>query len=92
MIWQSDILIRVLHSVIVVPLTTNLDRSRLAGTARVAAQGDGPPSESVALAFQMRAIPKDALDRRIRRLTDNEEAELDLATDEALGRTRPQHR
>ena len=32
-IWQSDALNRVLQSVLVVPLTTNLDRARLAGTA-----------------------------------------------------------
>jgi PemK-like, MazF-like toxin of type II toxin-antitoxin system/Domain of unknown function (DUF4279) len=31
--WQSDTLNRVLQSVLVVPLTTNLDRARLAGTA-----------------------------------------------------------
>jgi hypothetical protein len=44
----------------------------------------------VALAFQMRAIPKDALDTRIRALTRQEVAELELATDEALGRIEPE--
>ena len=88
-IWQSDALNRVLHSVLVVPLTTNLDRARLAGTAIISASPDGPPTDSVALAFQMRAIPKAALDTRIRALTDTEIAELELATDEALGRVEP---
>jgi hypothetical protein len=37
----------------------------------------------------MRAIPKAALDTRIRALTDTEIAELELATDEALGRVEP---
>jgi hypothetical protein len=37
----------------------------------------------------MRAIPKAALDSRIRILTDSELAELELATDEALGRVEP---
>jgi hypothetical protein len=37
----------------------------------------------------MRAIPKAALDARIRALTDTEIAELELATDEALGRVDP---
>jgi hypothetical protein len=37
----------------------------------------------------MRAIPKTALDGRIRALTDTELAELELATDEALGRVEP---
>ena len=88
-IWQSDALNGVLQSVLVVPLTTNLDRARLAGTAIISATPDGPPADSVALAFQMRAIPKTALDGRIRALTDTELAELELATDEALGRVEP---
>jgi mRNA interferase MazF len=88
-IWQSDALNGVLQSVLVVPLTTNLDRARLAGTAIISATPDGPPTDSVALAFQMRAIPKTALDTRIRALTDTELAELELATDEALGRVEP---
>lgn len=36
-IWQSDTLTRALQSVLVVPLTTNLDRARLAGTAMIEA-------------------------------------------------------
>jgi mRNA-degrading endonuclease toxin of MazEF toxin-antitoxin module len=82
-------LLRVLQSVLVVPLTTNLDRARLAGTAMISAKVDGPPADSVALAFQLRAIPKSALESRIRALTDDEIAELELATDEALGRVEP---
>lgn len=88
-VWQSDALSSVLQSVLVVPLTTNLDRARLAGTAIISASADGPPADSVALAFQMRAIPKIALDSRIRLLTETERAELELATDEALGRVEP---
>jgi len=34
----------------------------------------------------MRAVPKAALDTRVRVLTETELAELELATDEALGR------
>jgi mRNA-degrading endonuclease toxin of MazEF toxin-antitoxin module len=74
---------------LVVPLTTNLERARLAGTAVISASPDGPLADSVALAFQMRAIPRTALDARIRALTDSELAELELATDEALGRVEP---
>ncbi|MET0792775.1 MAG: type II toxin-antitoxin system PemK/MazF family toxin, partial [Polyangiaceae bacterium] len=55
-VWQSDALNRVLQPVLVVPLTTNLDRARLAGTAIIAATPDGLPPNSVALAFQLRAI------------------------------------
>jgi mRNA interferase MazF len=89
-VWQSDALNRVLQSVLVVPLTTNLDRAHLAGTAIIIATEDGPNQDSVALAFQMRAIPKGVLESRIRLLSPEELAELELATDEALGRVDPE--
>ena len=88
-VWQSDTLTRLLQSVLVVPLTTNLDRAKLAGTALIAASDGGLSSDSVALAFQMRAVPKRSLKTLIRALTNEELAELDLATDEALGRIEP---
>ena len=88
-IWQSDALTRVLASVLVVPLTTNMERANLAGTAVVNASDGGLPDDSVALAFQMRAIPKSALSARVRPLTESEVSELELATDEALGRVEP---
>ena len=90
MIWQSDSLTRALQSVLVVPLTTNLDRANLSGTARIAPSSTGgPPEDSLALAFQMPAIPKSALQTKIRDLDDSEMEELELATDEALGRVEP---
>lgn len=89
-IWQSDTLTRLLQSVLVIPLTTNMDRANLAGTAVIGASSAGPPEDSVALAFQMRAIPKSALQVKIRDLTEGELSELELATDEALGRVEPQ--
>jgi mRNA interferase MazF len=85
-VWQSNALNRVLQSVLVVPLTTNLDRAHLAGTAVIEASEGGLSETSVALAFQMRAIPRSRLLQRIRMLTDQEAAELEQATDEALGR------
>ncbi|MGD0950211.1 MAG: type II toxin-antitoxin system PemK/MazF family toxin [Candidatus Binatia bacterium] len=88
-VWQSDTLTRLLQSVLVVPLTTNLDRAQLAGTAVIESTPDGPPQTSVALAFQMRAVPKGCLTDHIRSLTEPEIAELELATDEALGRVEP---
>ena len=89
-VWQSDTLTRLLQSVLVVPLTTNLDRARLAGTALISASDGALPADSVALAFQMRAIPKACLKTRIRALSVEELAELDLATDEAVGRVEPE--
>ena len=88
-IWQSDTLTEILQSVLVVPLTTNLERANLAGTALVAASPDGPPEDSVALTFQLRAVPKSTLEGKIRNLTEDELAELELATDEAIGRVEP---
>jgi mRNA interferase MazF len=89
-IWQSDTLTRVLQSVLVVPLTTNLDRAHLAGTALIESIEAGPPEPSVALAFQMRTVPKTRVTERIRSLTAAEMGELELATDEALGRVEPE--
>jgi mRNA-degrading endonuclease toxin of MazEF toxin-antitoxin module len=69
-----------------------MDRANLAGTAVIAASPAGLPEDSVALAFQMRAIPKAAFQVKIRDLTDlteGELAELELATDEAFGRVEP---
>ncbi|MSP60800.1 MAG: type II toxin-antitoxin system PemK/MazF family toxin [Myxococcales bacterium] len=89
-VWQSDALTSALQSVLVIPLTTNLERAHLAGTAMLDATEDGLPEPSVALAFQMRAIPKSSLRDRIGVLSEAEFAELELATDEALGRIEPQ--
>jgi mRNA interferase MazF len=89
-VWQSDRLTRLLQSVLVVLLTTNLDRAKLAGIALVSASDDGLSSDSVAMAFQMRAIPKDRLKMRIRSLSAEELEEMELATDEAVGRVEPQ--
>jgi len=75
--------------VLVVPLTSNLNRAKLAGTALIASSPSGLSSDSVALAFQMRAIPKTTLTEKIRILSEEELAELELATDEALGRVEP---
>jgi hypothetical protein len=47
------------------PLTTNLDRASLAGTAVIEATDIGPSERSVALVFQMRAVPKSCLRDRI---------------------------
>ena len=88
-IWQSETLTKVLQTVLVVPLTTNKQRAHLAGTALIASSPDGLPEDSVALAFQLRAIPKSALRTKVRSLSEDEMAELELATDEALGRVEP---
>lgn len=90
-IWQSDALNRALQSVLVVPLTTKRGtrktrrdrhdrcyRRRAAKRLRCARVSDAGE------------IPKLALVTRIRALTETELAELELATDEALGRLEPE--
>ena len=86
-IWQSNTLNRLLHSVMIVPLTTNMQRAGLVGTVLISSTALGPREDSLAVAFQIRTIPKTALISRIRMLDETEIAELDAATDEALGRT-----
>jgi len=54
----------------------------------IEAREEGPPEPSVALVFQMRAVPKTRLTERIPRLTDAEIGEF--ATDEAVGRIEPE--
>jgi len=88
-IWQSDELIRMLKSVVVIPLTTNIDRSQIFGTSIVTASEIGPPEDSIALGFQIRTIARSSLLSRIRALSAEELADLESATDEALGRRRP---
>jgi mRNA interferase MazF len=88
-ICQSDTLTQLLQSVLVVPLTTNLQRAHLAGTALIVGSQGELPENSVALAFQLRAVPKSALKGKIRNLTEDETLELELGTDEALGRVEP---
>lgn len=58
-IWQSDALNRVLQSVIVVPLTTNLDRANLAGTAMIEGGEVGPKETSVALGVSDARSPEE---------------------------------
>ena len=48
-LWQSDALTGVLQSVLVAPLTTNMERANLAGTALISASPDGLRDDSVAL-------------------------------------------
>jgi mRNA-degrading endonuclease toxin of MazEF toxin-antitoxin module len=88
-VWQSETLLRALHSALVVPFTTNLSHAKLARTALLGASPGSLDADSVALAFQMRAIPKASLSQRIRTLIDEELEELELTTDEALGRAEP---
>jgi mRNA interferase MazF len=85
-VWQSDILTRLLHSVMIVPLTTNMQRAGLVGTVLITSTVLGPREDSLAVAFRIRTIPKTARMSRIRMLSAAEMAELEAATDEALGR------
>jgi mRNA-degrading endonuclease toxin of MazEF toxin-antitoxin module len=57
-VWQSDTLTRLLQSVLVVPLTTNLDRAKLAGTALIAASDGALAVGAEVFNEQLDAMPK----------------------------------
>ena len=84
-IWQNDKLTKVLHSVVIIPLTTNTERAGFAGTSLIAASALGPPQDSVALAYQIRTVSKAALESKIRMLDAAEIADLEFAAAEAFG-------
>jgi hypothetical protein len=50
---------------------------------------DGRRTSRKRIASQLSAIPQSALQKKIRDLTEEETAELELATNEALGRVEP---
>jgi hypothetical protein len=88
-IWQSDALTRALQSVLAAPLTTNLDRANLAGTALAAGSAGGAaPRLQWRLHFRC-GLPQVGPEVKVRDLFANELEELELATDEALGRIEP---
>jgi mRNA interferase MazF len=84
-VWQNDKLTTVLHSVVIIPLTTNLERAGFAGTSLITASELGPPQDSVALAYQIRTVSKSALESRMRALDEAEIADLEFAAAEAFG-------
>ncbi len=85
-IWQTDKLNKILHSVVIIPLTTNLERLGFAGTSLISASDLGPPQDSVALAYQIRTVARSAFESRIRALDETEMADLEFAATEAFGR------
>jgi mRNA interferase MazF len=63
-IFQNPNLLRFTMTLLCVPLTTNLKRLGLPGTCPIRRGEAGLPDESVALAFQLRALDASRLEKR----------------------------
>jgi mRNA-degrading endonuclease toxin of MazEF toxin-antitoxin module len=64
-VWESDALTSVLASVLVVPLTTNLDCAHLADITLSQANEGSLPDDSVALGLQVRAVSKSIMNSSV---------------------------
>ncbi len=71
---------------IVLPITTNLDRSRFKGTLRVDPDAEnGLRDASIVMAFQIRYLDRNRLTERIGHLNDSDAAVLDGLLADLLG-------
>ncbi|MCY7348908.1 MAG: type II toxin-antitoxin system PemK/MazF family toxin [Pyrinomonadaceae bacterium] len=76
-----------LPTVLLVPLTTQQDALRFQGTVLIEPDSQNNlPNISVALAFQLTALDKNSLERRIGKISDDKLAEIWQAFDEITGR------
>lgn len=80
-VFQNANLARFTSTRLCIPLTTNLDRQGLTGTCSIRKGEAGLPEESVALAFQMRAMDIARFGKRYGRLS---EETLDKVADAIL--------
>jgi len=80
-VFQNPAVGRFTTTVLVVPITTSVKRLGLPGTCGLPAGAGALPADSVALAYQMRAIDRQRLRRRIGRL---EGEHLDAVQDAVL--------
>jgi mRNA interferase MazF len=79
LILQADPLNTFLRTVVIVPLTTNLQWTRLPFCVLVVAGDGGLASDSTALCHQVRVIDKSRLLRRLGRLSDATLAKVEQA-------------
>lgn len=56
LVFQNDLLNRVTHTVVTIPLTTNLDRAKLPSCLLIQAGDGGLRQDSVALCHQIRVL------------------------------------
>jgi len=84
-IFQNPLLARFTTTALCIPLTSNMKRRGLAGTCLIHKGDGGLPQDSVALAFQMRALDGERLARRIGEVSREAVADLTVAVLDALG-------
>ena len=76
-----------LPTVLLVPLTTQQDALRFQGTVLIEPDSQNNlPSISIALVFQLTALDKNSLEKRIGKISDDKLAEIWQAFDEITGR------
>jgi mRNA interferase MazF len=84
-VFQNPVVGRFTSTVLVVPTTTSMRRLGLPGTCGLPAGAGAMPKESVALAYQLRAIDRQRLRGRIGRLGDEHLPAVRDAVLSALG-------
>jgi len=84
-VFQNPSLAHFTSTALCIPLTTNMKRLGLPGTCLVQRGGGGLHQDSVALAFQMRALDISRLPRRIGRVSSGTIRDLGEAVLNALG-------
>ena len=84
-VFQNPSLSRFTSTALCIPLTTNMKRLGLPGTCAIQRGEGGLPQDSVALAFQMRALDASRLAKRIGRVSAGTIRDLGEAVLNALG-------
>ncbi|MBK6813216.1 MAG: type II toxin-antitoxin system PemK/MazF family toxin [Sandaracinaceae bacterium] len=83
---QDDLLTdSLLHTVMVVPLTTNLQRGLAVGNVELSARETGLPRPSVALVCQVVTVDKSLFEQRVGSLSRRKLSEVDRGLRLALG-------
>ncbi|MBI2899148.1 MAG: type II toxin-antitoxin system PemK/MazF family toxin [Planctomycetes bacterium] len=70
-VFQNPALSSYTSTLLAIPLTTNMARKGLIGTCYLHAGDGGLPENSIALAFQARALDRTRLTRRLGKLSDD---------------------
>lgn len=70
LIFQNDSILSYSRTVIIIPLTTNIKRSKIPGCVLLKKSEGGLSKNSVALCYQIRAIDKSRLKNRLGSLLD----------------------
>lgn len=71
LIFQNDKIFSYSRTVVSIPLTSNIKRSKIPGCVLLKKSEGGLPKDSVVLCYQIRSIDKSRLKKRLGSLTDS---------------------